>query len=557
MASLSDLLAQTMLFTGAQHQKLSPVPLDPGTPFHSPKPKPQELADVGFTERVDTVLRNPIWRFRWDPSKPGTFTQLTICSRGMGMDYGMAMPAYDKVEFTAKLVRLDGTELGLPLDPSHMVGAWWSRLGTIPEASSGLWRLEAKLDVSIVVAFGFQLGPNGIEPLTLDEITELGDELMPSTGIAARLKYIAGEPGSAFVCVGPSRYIVAIELVLCKERPDFVPGEIVGFARIHPHGFVWSNEELTSAEVAIELARPSKTTGCGDPAMKDKITALVVADTNDVHSTMALIDLPVPYTDVLYDYYCTEPFVRFKNRKLRKPTDDDPGDHPMQEGGEITLADARFTRERIRENAVSRHTLLVRDHRDIRKCKRQGQFDNVHMAARMKVEFTTHELGATPQQVVLDEIVMINQCFHDCIHMHVRWTEFIDSKLFAGWGPSGPHSQAGVPGVPPNQTVFASFPTPSTLRYRALAERVRAGVVQVFCHHGMAYAVDQWPTLSALGKIEMLHGGIRAEAIGTQDAYAGELPAGWLEFYWRVRWTGAADAHVERLTCRDLEWCMR
>lgn len=34
------------------------------------------------------------------------------------------------------------------------------------------------------------------------------------------------------------------------------------------------------------------------------------------------------------------------------------------------------------------------------------------------------------------------------------------------------------------------------------------------------------------------------------------MPPGWPEFYWRVRWTGAAGAIQERLQHNDLERCM-
>jgi hypothetical protein len=548
MPNLDALLNTTMCFRGTRARNQEPVPLSRGV-FFSREPKPQTMAEVRAWEREETALANPIWRLRWDSENPGTFRDVSIKSRGMGMDYSMDVSVLRKVEFrSVKVTRATGAVLDLYLSDEFMLGAWRSYVGEIPAGGSGLWRLEAKLDVSVVVAFGFEVSDDGrVIPLNAD----LDDELMmPPAGDPPRLRFRAGDVASSYVCVGPSRYVVVVELVLCKERSDFVPGNIVGFARIHPHAFLWSNEDLTSAEVRIVLQRPPKSMACNEPAMKDDIGLLVVADTNDVHSLSAWAGLPIPYTDNLYDYYATDPHKLFRYRARHE------ADHPAQDVGEVTLADTRFTTEREIENAVVRNTPLVANDRTIRKCRRQGQFDNVHMAARMMAKFTCYEDGSTPKEVTLDDIVMINQCIHDCVHMHVRWGEFLTDPIMCGWGPAGPHSRPGVPGVPPNQTVFVSFPNDHGIVYRALAEGVKAGAEQVFCHHGAAYAVDLWPTVSAFGMMEALHAGVRAEAIATQDAHAKEIPAGWLEFYWRVRWIGEAASSRERLTFQ-LERCMR
>lgn len=332
--------------------------------------------------------------------------------------------------------------------------------------------------------------------------------------------------------------------MLCRERPDFVPGNLVGFCRIHPHALVWSSEDLDAVEVSVTLERPRKAMAC-DPSMDPPIGSLVVADTNDVRSASAWINLPIPYTDNLYDYYETEPYARFAGRPVGVD------DHPRQAMGEVTLVDPRRAERTIEAN-VKRRTPLVRGGSTIRKVARQGQIDNVHLAARMKVDFE-----GTNGPVHLDQIVMINQCLHDCVHMHVRWTETLESPIMCGWGPRGPFSTPGAPAVPLNQVVFASFPSRHALTYRAVAERVRAGDVQVVFHHGAAYAVDTWPDGEAWLKIAGLHTAIAAEASLHDEPFRAQLPFGWLEFYWRVRWTGShGQEPVERLTF-DLERCMR
>jgi hypothetical protein len=158
----------------------------------------------------------------------------------------------------------------------------------------------------------------------------------------------------------------------------------------------------------------------------------------------------------------------------------------------------------------------------------------------------------------LDNIVMLNACVHDCTHMHVRWSEFLntvnvasDTTMLHGWGPHGPYTAPGLPQVPPNQTVFLSFDSSHAMKYRALAESCKAGQLQVFLHHGGAYAMDEWPDGN---KGAMLAG---VNAFSKLDSYQGKFTDEWTEFYWRVRYT--SDNHgkvIERLQF-NLEKCMR
>jgi len=561
MPTLDDLLANTMLFTGIKGAHRKPLAAVPGKPFHSPKPDPTPLKDTRRDDRETLVLGNPIWRFKWDPTLPGKFTNITIKTRGMGMDYRMAAGVFDRVEFrNCQIVRINGEKHELLLGPDFMLGAWWQTVGTT--GHTRMWPLEAKLDAGLVVAFGYKLTDDGIRPLPMSEVEDLGDELIPSEGLLRSFKFTAGDDGSQYVCIGPCRYIVLVELVLCKERPDFVPGELTGFARIHPHAFVWANEDLARVEIGVTLERPVHPMACGaKEGMKDTIGLLAVADANDEHSLSGKFGTPVPWTDALYDYYECEPFTKIGARKLVHDADDpaDPkkNDHPLQRKGEVTMADARFKQERMVDAKIKRLTpWLYNNDPEIRKCKRQGQFDSIHMAARMKAEFLTLSTFP-PSTMVLDDIVMINTCLHDCVHMHVRWGEFLaDQPILRGWGPGGPHTRMGVPSVPPNQSVFVSFPDKHSLVYRAVAENCRAGEAQVICHHGMAYAVDTWPGIAAAGLTQLMLETIHGEAERVLDPYIYEFPTRWLEFYWRVRYTRHNGKIVERLTF-NLEKCLR
>jgi hypothetical protein len=571
MPTLEQLLGETMLVTAvrAKNQVLVPLPLS--DKFTSPRPNP---ITEGLDE--DTVSRNPIWRFSWDPSTPAKFTDVTIRSRGMGMNYAMAMMAFERVEYRdLRVTRLDGDELTLPLSKKHVLGAWWTKVGQVPERGSGLWQLGARLDSSIVVAFGWSLEDgalHAIDPSLLED-----PALMPPGYVPPRrYEFVADSDTSAWLCVGASRYVAAVELVLCKENNDFVPGGIVGFARCHPHLLFWSNEELERAEVTLDLVRPKnthehKTDDLADEIMKGEIKALVVADTNNRHVPLlsdipGLQDLPLPYTDVLYDYYNVEPFLTFAGRLPKTQTDPaDPrtGDHPLQKLGEVTLADGRFKRPRLNEACVKRTTKFVLNATDVLKEARQGQFDNVHLAPRMKLRFSGHE-----GDMVLDDIVMLNACMHDCTHIHVRWSSFLKGKIVYGFSRNGqPNAEPGAPMVPPNQTVFANFPNQHALAYRAVAEGVQPGQAQVVCHHGLAYAVDRWPTKTAFA-LEGLLLSLICQSLAAQfdEPWQGHMPTCWSTFYWRIRYTGDDKSFVERHPDKihvfarstfDLERCMR
>lgn len=186
------------------------------------------------------------------------------------------------------------------------------------------------------------------------------------------------------------------------------------------------------------------------------------------------------------------------------------------------------------------------------------------LAPRMRVTFED-EAGNV---VDLRNVVMMNQCLHDCTHMHVRWSEFLDDPeahlMTFGWTNGQPFAAPGAPAVPENQTVFASFPDERTLRYRAIAERPGAGQLQVFCHHGLAYAVGEWPTTAALLKRQALLATINLRASIAFEPWWGEMRSGatmsWAMFYWRVRFTRTSPKRGNSFIARsafEIEDCLR
>lgn len=564
MPSYSKLLDDTMLHTAARgHGRVEPADATGG--FHAPVPEP--VTDPEMIGSVDTIRKNPIWQFKWDPGTPARFEKLTLKTRGMGMAYKMAASVAELVKFEdVVLERTNGERVVLPLGTPYMVEASWLRTGKIPESSSGLWHLEARTDTSVMVAFAYQWVCGALLPIPKDEIEALGESFMPDR-TPELFQGIAGDDAEALVCIGPVRYLVVVELVTCKEHNDFVPGGLIGMARFHPHLMLISNEDLQSYECTLELRRHRKAMSHGDPEMGTEHKALVVSDTNtpNVPLPFAPKTRPIPYTDIIFDYYETDPAIAFAVRDPATPYDDPdpefpdyPGDHPAQKPGEITLADRRFSSSRWISKAVRRTSLKPIEPGPsfvpIVKFPRQGQFDNIHFAPRMQTSFDVD--GKT---VTEDEIAMLFVCLHDCVHTHVRWGGFsgYDSeKMILGWGDNGlPFQEPGVPAVPPNQTVFVRFPTPHSMRYRALGELVPAGKWQVVYHHGSAYAIDLWPEHTML--VHVMRETIYQYATEFDEWYDDEMGHTWPAFYWRLRWGGKrSKPKVQRLSF-DLERCMR
>jgi len=161
-----------------------------------------------------------------------------------------------------------------------------------------------------------------------------------------------------------------------------------------------------------------------------------------------------------------------------------------------------------------------------------------------------------PRQVI-GETVMLNMCLHDCTHMHVRWTQFLDDKIVRGWAGGQPYAEPGAPAVPENQTVFGSFDNLHTFRYRALATTVPAGTTTIFCHHGLGYAIDEWPTAEAATWITGLRVAVELNAKAFVEPFAASHANDkWALFYFRVRFC-TKDRQIRERSEFDLQECVR
>lgn len=592
MPSFYDLLEQTLPFHAARAGGVKPVRMT--TDFAVVEPSPTDPFDPdnrlpGDSRDPDEIIENNlIWQFEHRHAAPAAFENLRVWSRGMGMNYSHAVPVLPRVEWGNVLVTLPptgpkepdvdaprGAKRTLPLSPEFVVGAWYTPPSSMPGGGGGLWQLRTNTDFSFVVAFVFEETYDGtIVPLDMPEIEALGVDFMPEAGSRPICPELTIMQDTTFtVCLEKSRWVVLVSLTTCRERPDFAPGALVGFARFYPHLMVMSNGDAQRVESSLYLERPAHAMTHGDPEMGSEIKALLVTDSNQNRSSMRFVpmfdELPIPVASNIYDYYEVDAFDRIRNRRPRRlgeeqrarlaPTelsDLDASaveDHPEQGIGEVTLADARRTRHRVLDGCVRREG---GEAESISKCPRQGQFDSVHLAPRMRTEFL-HRIPDPPVDVVLEDIAMVFVCVHDCVHMHVRWAAWASDTITAGFDGDAPFEVPGAPAVPENQTVFASLPSPHSMVYRALADGCNAGTWTVFCHHGAGYAIETWPKFWNRQKLDAMRMAVEIGHLGPARVYPNLPQPSWPGFYWRCRWTGTALGEpVERLAF-DLEECIR
>jgi len=549
MPNLDDLLARSMMFTSVGKGATFEVT----GAFAVPAPDPDTDSVDNEDLNIVRIRNNAVWQWKAEPSAPGTWREVNCWSRGMKMNYSMPVPVCDVVQWKdVKVVREGKTEIVLPLHDSFVVGSWRIMNGRIRGGASSMWPLDARLDASMLVALAYKLVGGKPKPLTKEECDEFGDALIPPANLPPRRLEFAAGPGAAdaWVSVGPSRYVLLVELVCCKEHDDFAPTGMVGMCRLHPHAMLWSNEPLESFEATLVIQRPAKAMTHGDPTMQAKIESMAVTDCNhpptQIDGPGPLDKPPDPTADALYDYYVTDAFKTFEGRKV-----DTAFDHPRQKPSEVCLADPRHTRHRPVDGGVIRNAGTAPKRDDPDKEPRQGQFDNVHLAPRMKVKFDTTVVtddGLKTVPVSLSEISMLFVCLHDCLHMHARWGAHANEPYTRGWSGGRPHAKAGAPTVPENQAVFAKFPKPHVLEYRAVAENVKPGAMQILCHHGFGYAIDEWPSALAAGFRLAIRAGVEVLAEGRGEPFRYEMPWEWATFYWRFRFGGKKGARpVERL----------
>jgi hypothetical protein len=556
MPTVFEELTKTMMFTGAIP---FPNPLTPDTPISAPEPSPQVSQDHAVR------LQNPVWSWTHDPDKPSTVTNVQSKVLGMNMNYAHSMLVCSEITLSeVNLTTAQGANFLLPLDKSFVMMKFKLDKGHIPQSSSGMWRLEAELDQSIMIVFGYQIASGNVVPFTRDQAAALGQAAMPDEGKEAQPTVAIGQEKN--VLLSPLRILVAFSVICCKERNDFEPGGVLGANRVYPHAMVMTSQKLNDLRAVVTIVRPANTTPShGDPEMKTAIGPILITDTNiPVANTLGPA---LPEWDNLFDYFELNPFTNSVTQL--EMVNGDPN--------------SPRARERTLQGVIMKEKSFPTmanfyDPATLKKMPRQGDFDNIHLAPRMKVPpLGNFAFPAIRAPLLIDDIAMAPFCVHDCLHTHTRWgvasVNWLNRVFFGSFPDSNkgfdtnfnPNSVEGAPMVPHNQTVKITLSPPASFDYEGIVNPpVDSGRWHVFFHHGMAYANELWDVstvdtvrttmeLVALKNSEEFFN--KTQPLNTPSLNAGDF---WSIFYWRLRFGGFQDFPVERLkiinaaSCRSL-----
>lgn len=363
--------------------------------------------------------------------------------------------------------------------------------------------------------------------------------------------------------------------------------------------------------------------------MDPDVRAIVVADTNVFRSADALGKLSLPLWDLIFDYVISVPdgdFVKFNDPCT--VVKDEPSQRTMRgaigllnhetfaksargfvEGaiagglsfgvapafaatialvgaaGGAEGASIGFTRPGLRlvrpgpestfataaaqklygAGGLKKADLLPRLKSDVVKWPRQGQFDSIHVAPRMKAHLLLGRpgLGGADYLDTLSNIRMAPFCEHDCFHTHWRWgANWNDSrqnpflknrKPMCGFGPSSdgakfagvgaPYIEIGAPLVPLNQEILIEFESEHVFVYTAKAKKdIVPGIWQPVYHHGSAYAVS----IVEKGQVDVL---INALTGAILDGVSPQFS----EFYWTLRFQDTVDGALSRIEIDDAD----
>jgi hypothetical protein len=584
MPSLNDILLQTMPLTaspGSVNTFFGPkstqdIVADPPTPRRTTIVKRDSSGQV-TTPSQDLRRRINVWSWKHSGSDPASVKEIRSFVLGMGMDYSHPMSVFDEIRVDdVSITFSDGTDFPhLPLttdfvlrkyqflgDPSQL----GRNIGFIPNSSSGLWRIEAFLDQSLMVVFGYDFKRSGPpDPIDPSETTKSNfmPLLVPKGGFPC-------DVGQVVECkLETPRIVVCFSLTCCMENNDFEPGKILGANRILPHVMLMSNVELKSAKATIKVMRPGKSSHVGDEMQPD-IGPILFTDTNTPPSQVIGAALPFWYN--MFDYYETDPLNKPETTKPLQMVVGDPSaprfkPRPAGSGkGLILKLDS------------PRNALPSYERTDLLKTARQGDFDNLHLAPKMSLP-TIPNLsdGAIRTTQHLDNIAMAPFCVHDCLHTHVRWgtastifLELLSEKLdLAHPLPASakgfdnnfqPYTVEGAAQVPHNQSVIFTLLPPAGLKYQGIAHfDVNPGQWQVFFHHGSAYANELWdvdPVKKACFAVDAI-----SLSRGERIFFPLTAVTSFALLYWRLRWGGNVDprnllgAPMERVVF-NLAQCM-
>jgi hypothetical protein len=484
----------------------------------------------------------------------------------------------ESITWADPVVTFERREVTLPLTNEFRCATWFSR-NRAGARIHPLWPLPAELDVGFQHLFAYELSKSKpVKPLGIDGLPDLDLSRTARAGGSGRVSN-----GQKTVWVGPPCAIVCVGLVCCRRSDDFQPLWFENWpkpshwtnpawvARFYPLVMVLANQPLSAVRSTITLTRPRKSQPCHPPKdchdhnhekeMTPDIRAGLYADDNDF--TLANLFAGWPLWSRLFSHYIGDRVVGKRTERI--PEREFVVVHRAESPGPIRGA---IVRNEVKLGEVAPSPV------EVRRCKRQGAFDNVHLAPAMIAPpaVLAATRGMDPEET-LQNIVMAPICQHDCLHVHWRWGEGLGNgpahshlrgwaggKPYArsgydnsddhdkdevGWAGGKPYARSGAPMVPENQTVRIRVRDGRQLTYTAEATGAPPGKWQIFFHHGAAYVLALHP-LADLG-IGVLRMADWLNAIGStsvarellnEELWPGELrkPISWAMFYWRLQY---------------------
>jgi hypothetical protein len=316
MASLDEILKDTLIMIGAASNPGGLTEFEPGISALAQRPSPNNLGPGP----------QPVWV--WDytgvrevnQTMPMNVVQeLEVWSRtiaGMhGIDEGW-MTVATPVKWGPIEVALPLENLVLPLTQKYFVKGFMLSSGTNPGANEW-WPLPANLDQSFASVFVYDLTSRQQfqPPAKVDAARFNSPMFMPDPNVESG-ELPVGSTGDT-----EDRHLICVvlSLVCMQERPDFEPGGIVAMGRFYPHFMIMSNKRLSDSNgiaATITVTRPDRAGYHGTfanpggaprimnhPDMDPEIRPLLITEPNVARGVDPLNLMVLPYWDLMFDYF--------------------------------------------------------------------------------------------------------------------------------------------------------------------------------------------------------------------------------------------------------------
>ena len=349
-----------------------------------------------------------IWEWKHDAGTPNVVTDIHCRVRDTGYKkHGALLRAeWGHVTGSGKqcgdfqpsigAVLDNGTEVALPLDNAHLHSRWIVTGGYLFEDESRMFPLKAYLDFSLVLAFAYEITDGGVkvyEPpegdpfeAALEEYKSASSGGCPDSAgdrwVARALKgdFMATGDGKSQGGVGETkkisanaeRILVALTFVTTRERADFEPGGVVGMSRVAPMAMVRASMPVQSIQCAVQFERPPNTTHLdeGDESVTgncceayDEHGIILMTDDNDNPSPGSM-----PFWSGVFAYSDTDPVSHLAGQRIKMVRRDKPTMRTPKDGRRVMV---NFPDPDPATSIIT-------------KVPRQGCFDNIHTAPKLK-----------------------------------------------------------------------------------------------------------------------------------------------------------------------------